>query len=126
MTTVARSGNTEDDAVAQHFNFIRELVQKVVIVPSADGKAAKLTIIGRLASILASMQAFQEYSAGIRQKHHDEFVSRVKSGGFANQQEKLDFHARCKAVLAEAEAEWKMLQVSVVAGAGFEPAAFRL
>lgn len=92
-------------------------MQKVVIVPTAAGKTAELTIIGQLASILASMQAFQEYSAGLRQKHHDEFVSRVRAGSFSNLQEKLDFQARFKAVLAEAEADWKVLQVSVVAGA---------
>ncbi len=107
-------------------NFVRELVQKVLIVPSADGKAAELTIVGRLASILASMQAFQDYSAGLRQRHHDEYTRRAKSGEFTNLQERLDFQAHFQAVLAEAKAEWKMLQVSVVAGAGFEPAAFRL
>ena len=42
------------------------------------------------------------------------------------QKAKLDFVARFRSVLAEEEADWKRLQVSVVAGAGFEPAAFRL
>ena len=126
LTVVARTGNTENDDVQRHFNFVRELVQKVVIVPSADGKAAELTIVGRLASILASMQAFQEYSAGLRQRHHDEYTRRAKAGEFSNLQERLDFQKRFQAVLAKAEADWKVLQVSVVAGAGFEPAAFRL
>lgn len=117
LTVVARTGNSENDDVQRHFNFIRELVQKVIIVPSADGKAAELTIVGRLASILASMRAFQDYSAGLRQRHHDEYTRRAKASEFDNLQERLDFQARFQALLAKAEADWKRLQVSLVAGA---------
>ncbi len=72
------------------------------------------------------MQAFQEYSPGLTQQHRNEFARRVRAGEFNNQSEMVAYLERCRAVLAEAEAEWKLLQVSVVAGAGFEPAAFRL
>ncbi len=72
------------------------------------------------------MQAFQEYSAGLTERHRNEFARRVRAGEFNNQSEKLAYLERFRAILAEAEAEWKVLQVSVVAGAGFEPAAFRL
>ena len=126
LTTVARTGNTERDDVQRHFNFIRELVQMVLIEPSADGKFADLTVVGRLASILASMQAFQEYSAGLRDRHRNEYARRVRAGEFRDSKEKLEFLSHFRAVLAEAVAEWKVLQVSLVAGAGFEPAAFRL
>ena len=54
------------------------------------------------------------------------YARRVWAGDFNDNKEKLDFLARFRAVLAGAEADWKALQVSVVAGAGFEPAAFRL
>ncbi|OJF95658.1 hypothetical protein [Pararhizobium antarcticum] len=126
LTKIARTGNTEHDEVLRRFNFIRDLVQKVLIVPSADGKAADLTVASRMAFILASMQAFQEYSAGLRERHANEFARRVRAGEFSDINEKLDFTARFCAVLAEEEADWKRLQVSLVAGAGFEPAAFRL
>ena len=126
LTYIACTGNTEHDAVQQHFEFLRELVQKVIILPSPDGKAAELTIIGRLASILASMQAFQEYSAGLRERRKNDFARRVRAGEFANSAEKLAFLDRFRAILASEEAEWRRLQVSVVAGAGFEPAALRL
>ncbi|MCM2477762.1 hypothetical protein HGO38_30405 [Rhizobium sp. CG5] len=126
LTAVARTGNTEHDEVQRHFNFIRELVQKVLVSPSADGKSPDLTIVGRLASILASMQAFHDYSAGSREQHKNEFARRVRASAFNNINEKLEFQNRFHAVLAEEEADWKRLQVSVVAGAGFEPAAFRL
>jgi hypothetical protein len=62
LTTIARTGSTEHDAVQRHFNFIRQIVQKVLIEPAADGKSADLSIVGSLSAILASMQAFQEYS----------------------------------------------------------------
>ena len=87
---------------------------------------ADLAIHGRLASILASMQAFQEYSSGLREQHKNDYARRVRAGGFKDRKEKLDFLDRFRAVLSEKEAEWKRLQVSVVAGAGFEPATFRL
>ena len=126
LTAIVRTGKSEHDAVQGHFNLVRELVQKVVIAPSPDGKTADLTIHGRLASILASMKAFQDYSKAMRADFTDDYARRVRAGAFKSQKEKLDFVARFRAVLAEEEADWKRLQVSVVAGAGFEPAAFRL
>ncbi|MCD4660388.1 MAG: recombinase family protein [Agrobacterium sp.] len=126
LTAMVRTGVSEHDDVQRHFNFVRQLVQKVVIAPSADGKSADLTIHGHLAAVLASMQAFQEYSAGLTERHRNDFARRVRAGEFNDQSEKLAYLERFRAVLAEAEADWKLLQVSVVAGAGFEPAAFRL
>jgi len=35
-----RTGKSEQDAVQGHFNLMRELVQKVVVAPSPDGKSA--------------------------------------------------------------------------------------
>ena len=55
LTMAVRAGKSEHDAVKEHFNVVRELVQKVVVTPSPDGKSADLTIHGRLATILASM-----------------------------------------------------------------------
>ncbi|MFB0690285.1 recombinase family protein [Agrobacterium pusense] len=86
---------------------------------SSDGKAAELSIIGRLASILASMRAFQEYSAGLREQRANEFARRVRADEFKDRAEKMDYLHRFEAVLAEEEASWRRLQISVVAGAGF-------
>ena len=91
LTALTRTGNTEHDDVQQHFNFLRELVQKVVIAPSADGASADLTIHGRLASILASMAVLQDYSAGIREEHKNGYARRVSAGGFRDVKERLDF-----------------------------------
>ena len=54
------------------------------------------------------------------------YARRVRAGEFNDNKEKLDFLAGFRAVLAEAEADWKALQLCLVAVAGFEPAAFRL
>ena len=62
------------------------------------------------------MQAFQEYSAGLRDRHRNEYARRVRAGEFKDSKEKLVFLSHFRAVLAEAEAEWKLLQVSVIAG----------
>ncbi len=126
LTRVVRTGASQGDTVQRHFNFLRQLIQKAVISPTSDGKSTELTIYGQLAAIRASMQAAQEYSAGLTERHRNEFARRVRAGEFDNQCEMVAYLERCRAVIAEAEAEWKRLQVSVVAGAGFEPAAFRL
>ena len=119
LTMAVRAGNSKHDAVKEHFNVVRELVQKVVVAPSPDGKSADLTIHGRLATILASMKAFHEHSKAMRADFTDDYAQRLKDGELKGQKAKLDFVARFRAVLAEEEADWKRLQVSVVAGAGF-------
>lgn len=68
-----------------HFNVLRELVQKVVVAPSPDGKSTDLTIHGRLATILASMKAFQDYSAGMRADFTNDYARRVKDGELKGQ-----------------------------------------
>jgi len=122
LTAIARTGASEQDDVQRYFNFLRQLIQKVVIAPSADLKSADLTIHGHLAAVLASMHAFQEYSASLTERHRNEFARRVRAGEFNNLSEKLAYLERFRVVLAEAEAEWKLSQVSVVAGARLEPA----
>ena len=126
LTTRVRTEASQDETVQRHFSILRQLVQKVVISPSSDGKSTELTIYGQLAAIRASMHAFQAYGAGHTERHRNEFARRVRAGEFNNQSEELAYLERFRAVIAEAEAEWKLLQVSLVAGAGFEPAAFRL
>jgi hypothetical protein len=103
-----------------------QLVQKVVIAPSADGKTAELIIHGRLAAILAAQEAWREVSRELRSEQSAEFDRRRSAGEFKSLADKTKFLRRCEALLAERGQEWMLLQMSVVAGAGFEPAAFRL
>ncbi|MBB3946882.1 hypothetical protein GGQ73_002836 [Rhizobium skierniewicense] len=54
----------------------------------------------RPASILTSMQAFQEHSAGLNERHRTEFAGRVRAGEFRDRAEELAYLERFRAVLA--------------------------
>ncbi|MBY3102852.1 recombinase family protein [Rhizobium laguerreae] len=119
--------STREDAFDESWiSIARQLLQKVVISPSADGKSADLSIHGRLAGILSAQEAWREASRELRDQQSAQFVRMRSAGAFKSVADKTKFLLRCKAILGEREKEWMLLQVSVVAGAGFEPAAFRL
>ncbi|WP_132662118.1 hypothetical protein [Rhizobium azibense] len=119
MTTALKGAGNGSDTLTGYGQFVRSLVQKVVIAPSPDNRRADLTIHGRLASILASMEAIQDYSARMREHYHRDYSTRVKAGEFSDVKGKAYYLSRFQAILKEKEADWKRLQVSVVAGAGF-------
>lgn len=48
VNDVARRGNSEQNEVRRHFNFVRERVLNVLIKPSASDETADLTIVGGL------------------------------------------------------------------------------
>ena len=98
----------------------------MVIAPSSGGKTAELTIHGRLAAILAAQEAWREVSCDLRHQQSSEFARIRSAGEFKSLADKTKFLHRCEALLAEREGEWSNLHVLLVAGAGFEPAAFRL
>ena len=52
--------NGEKGVEESWISVARQLVQKVVIAPSADGKSADLTLHGRLAAILAAQETWRE------------------------------------------------------------------
>lgn len=54
--------NSNDPSNEPWFQMVREMIQKVIISPSPDYARAELTIYGRLASIMASMAAWEEQS----------------------------------------------------------------
>ncbi len=122
----ARLSYTGDRGSQVWIDFLRRIISKVVVEPSADGKSADLAIHGHLAAIMAAQEAWREASRELRERHAAEFVRKRAAGEFKTVQEKVRYLNRCQAILAEKEADWLRLQVSVVAGAGFEPAAFRL
>ncbi|WP_141471819.1 MULTISPECIES: hypothetical protein [Sinorhizobium] len=67
ITAVRTMLSTREDAFDESWiSIARQLVQKVVIAPSADGKSAELTIHGRLAAILAAQEAWREVSRELR------------------------------------------------------------
>lgn len=74
------------------------------MLPSPDGKTAKLTVHGRLAAILAAIKAVDEHTAQKRSALHAEYARRVKAREFRSTEEKLDFVTRLHASTAEREA----------------------
>ncbi|WP_430246043.1 recombinase family protein [Neorhizobium sp. DAR64861/K0K2] len=119
--------STRENGVEETWiSITRQLVQKVVIAPSSGGKTAELTIHGRLAAILAAQEAWREVSCDLRHQQSSQFARIRFAGEFKSLADRTKFLHRCEALLAEREQQWMLLQVSVVAGAGFEPAAFRL
>ena len=123
ITAVKTMLSTRETGIEESWiSVARKLVQKVVIAPSVDGKSAELTIHGRLAAILAAQEAWREVSRELRNQQSAEFVRKRSAGEFKSLADKTKFLRRCEALLAEREQEWMLLQVSVVAGAGFEPA----
>jgi hypothetical protein len=107
----------EHGVEATSISITRQLVQKVVIAPSADGKTAELTIHGHLAAILAAREPWREVSRELRNQQTSEFAHKRSAGEFKSLADKTKFLLRCEALLAEREKEWMLLQVSVVAGA---------
>jgi hypothetical protein len=55
-----------------------------------------------------------------------EYLEKIDSGELATKQNRKEFLDAYAEELSVRRHEWKNIQVSVVAGAGFEPAAFRL
>ena len=120
-------------------------IQTVVIGRTPGHQRDEAQVRGDTANIMASMEAFdlsehqflpatpialmariasvEIYTdAGHTERHRNEFARRVRAGEFRDSNEKLDF---CLTSVPYSLRR-KLLQVSLVAGAGFEPAAFRL
>ena len=105
---------------------IRQLIQKVVINRTAGREPAALEVHGRIASILAAMETAQMMEAKFRAMVDQDLMARQMSGEIdtdLKRKKLLDAYAE---ELSVKRLEWQQIQVSVVAGAGFEPAAFRL
>ena len=105
---------------------IRRFVQKVVIAKTPGHQPAELAVHGHIVSILAAMQAATIMEERLKAMHSLDYQKRWQAG-------ELDTEAKRKKLLGDfaeelerRKLEWANLQVSVVAGAGFEPAAFRL
>jgi hypothetical protein len=107
-------------------NIVRQFIQKVVIGKTLGHQPASLEVHGLIASILAAMEAATILEQQFITAAQNDLMARIASGELETEEKRkklLDAYAeelRCK------YPEWENLQVSVVAGAGFEPAAFRL
>ena len=122
---LARS-NADEHAKQQLMPLVRDLIQKVVIGKTPGHQPAALQVHGSIANIMASMEALDVLGQQFLAAAQNDFMARLAAGELDTE------HKRKKLLEAYAEEllrtypEWEDLQVSVVAGAGFEPAAFRL
>jgi DNA invertase Pin-like site-specific DNA recombinase len=119
-------GDADKETKQQFVTIIRMFVQKVVIGPTPGHQAATLSMHGRIASILASMEATTILEQRFKLEKRHEYLERLEAGELDmeyKQKKLLDAYAE---ELSVKRLAWANLQVSVVAGAGFEPAAFRL
>ncbi len=116
----------DKDLKQRYITMIRMLVQKVVVGPTPGHQPAELAIHGRIASILAAMEAttILERQFELRKQHA--YIEGIESGRLDSEQKQKEFLDACAEELSVRRLAWGNLQVSVVAGAGFEPAAFRL
>ena len=122
---MARKGKDED-AKRALMPIVRQLVQKVVIGKTPGHQQANLQVHGLIAAILAQMDVIDYMSSRLISEIHEDFMDRIEAGELDSEEKKemmLDIY---REELLERFPEWENLQMSVVAGAGFEPAAFRL
>jgi DNA invertase Pin-like site-specific DNA recombinase len=118
--------HADNETKQQFVSMVRQFIQKVVIGKTPGHQPASLEVHGRIASILGALEATtileKQFTA---LKHHD-YMAKLHSGEVSTEAQKrklLDAYAE---ELCVRRLEWSNIQVSVVAGAGFEPAAFRL
>ncbi len=105
---------------------IRQLIQKVVVASTPGRQPPALEVHGRIASILAAMETAQLMEAKFKAMVDQDVLARQLSGELDTEDKKQKLLAGYAEELSRKRLEWQQIQVSVVAGAGFEPAAFRL
>ncbi|MEL7482360.1 MAG: recombinase family protein, partial [Pseudomonadota bacterium] len=112
----------------QFFTLIQSMVQKVVIAPNPE-KGVDLQVHGRLATILATLEAWKEEEARMTKDFQEEFADKCARGEIRTDVQEAVFLERINAELAlradkfgleSKRRSYERLQVSVVAGAGFE------
>ncbi|MDW9709549.1 recombinase family protein [Sinorhizobium meliloti] len=118
--------NGDEHAKQRLMPIVRDLIQTVVIGKTPGHQPASLQVHGDIANIMASMEVLDLMEQQFLAAAGNDLMARIASGEINTQHKKkklLDAYAE---ELQRKYSEWENLQVSVVAGAGFEPAAFRL
>ncbi|MGO6670859.1 hypothetical protein [Rhizobium ruizarguesonis] len=118
--------NADEQAKQRLMPIVRDLIQTVVIGKTPGHQPASLQVHGSIANIMASMEAIDVLEQQFLAAAQNDLMAKIASGEIdteAKKQKLLDAYAE---ELKSKYPEWANLQVSVVAGAGFEPAAFRL
>ena len=107
-------------------DLVRRLIQKVVVGPRPGHQQASLEIHGQIASIFAAMEAATIMEKQLITLHHHQYLEAEDAGLLDTETKRKKLFSDFAEELEDRRQQWRNLQVSLVAGAGFEPAAFRL
>ena len=105
---------------------VRDLIQTVVIGKTPGHQPASLQVHGDTANIMASMDVIDVVQHQLMAAAQNDLLPRIASGEIVTEQKRKKLLSEYAEELLKKFPEWENLQVSVVAWAGFEPAAFRL
>ena len=118
--------NADEQAKRRLMPIVRDLIQTVVIGKTPGHQPASLQVHGDIANIMASMDVIDILQQQFVAAAQNDFMARIASGKIDTEQKRKKLIEAYAEELLRKSPEWENLQVSVVAGAGFEPAAFRL
>ncbi|EKJ95497.1 recombinase [Bradyrhizobium lupini HPC(L)] len=118
--------NADEQAKRRLMPIVRDLIQVVVIGKTPGHQPAALQVHGDIANIMASMDVIDIMQQQFVASAQNYMMTRIASGEIDTEAKKEKLLEAYAEELLRRSPEWENLQVSVVAGAGFEPAAFRL
>jgi DNA invertase Pin-like site-specific DNA recombinase len=120
----ARSNSGHEQALAWR-STARSMIEKVVVHPIGM-RGVSLEVHGRLAVILAAAEAWNAEEMRERKGYLEEYQKLRQEGRLPTTAERLSFLEDMNAELERRKRSFERFQLTVVAGAGFEPATFRL
>ncbi|UHS64308.1 recombinase family protein [Agrobacterium vaccinii] len=118
--------NADEDAKQRLMPIVRDLIQTVVIGKTPGHQRASLQVHGDIATIMASMEVLDLMEQQFLAAAGNDLMARIGSGEIDTEAKRKKLLDQYGEELERKYLEWENLQISVVAGAGFEPAAFRL
>ncbi|WP_348627207.1 recombinase family protein [Rhizobium sp. TH135] len=118
--------NADEAAKRRLMPIVRDLIQTVVIGKTPGHQPASLQVHGDIANIMASMDVIDVLQQQFFTAAQNDLMTRMTSGEIDTEAKKNKLIEAYMDEMSRKLPEWENLQVSVVAGAGFEPAAFRL
>jgi hypothetical protein len=125
LLLLARDKGNEE--AKQHLMpIVRDLIQTVVIGKTPGHQPASLQVHGSIANIMASMEVLDLMEQQFIAAAGNDLMARIASGEIDTEEKREKPLGQYAEELRLLYPEWENLQVTVVAGAGFEPAAFRL
>ncbi|MCC8934169.1 hypothetical protein [Rhizobium sp. 'Codium 1'] len=119
--------NNADEVVKRRLMpIVRDLIQTVIIGKTPGHQPPSLQDHGLIAAIFAQMDVMDLMEQQFVATAQNDFVAMIASGEIDTEQKRKKLLDRYGEELKSKYLEWSNIQVTLVAGAGFEPAAFRL